>query len=151
MTAGVQEIQTPNDELLYARCDGDGWMIIQQRIDGSEDFNKDYREYEYGVGDVFSEFFMGLKYLHLITNATRHQLNVSITLSSHTFYAEYDDFRIGDEASSYELESIGNFKGNDNTNALQHHVKMPFSTYDKNCPEWATKMGGWWYSKDYNY
>ncbi|XP_051858361.1 ficolin-1-A-like [Drosophila albomicans] len=155
LTSGIQEIQLPNGNPYYVLCDSDGWMIIQRRIDGSQDFNKTWQEYVDGIGDIHGEFFMGLENLHLITNATRQQLNISIkTDYSRTRVAEYDDFRIGNSESLYELESIGNFTGDEYIiNALQHHIKRPFSTYDRKSPDLETEMGGWWYSDvdDYCY
>ncbi|KAH8410501.1 hypothetical protein KR215_009970, partial [Drosophila sulfurigaster] len=153
MTSGIQEIQLPNGNPFYVLCGLDGWMIIQRRIDGSQDFNKTWQEYVDGVGDIHGEFFMGLENLHLITNATRQQLNISIKTDDFgTEVAEYDDFRIGNSESLYELESIGNFTEDEYTciiNALQHHIKRPFSTYDRKSPDLKTggvNFGGWWYS-----
>ncbi|XP_060666862.1 angiopoietin-related protein 4-like [Drosophila nasuta] len=76
LTSGIQEIQLPNGNPYYVLCGSDGWMIIQRRIDGSGDFNKNLQIYMDGIGDINGEFFMGLENLHLITNATRHKLKV---------------------------------------------------------------------------
>jgi len=38
--------------------DGGGWLVIQRRKDGSEDFNRFWWEYEIGFGDLRGEFGM---------------------------------------------------------------------------------------------
>ncbi|XP_034099984.1 fibrinogen-like protein 1 [Drosophila albomicans] len=124
-------------------------MVIQRRFEGQEDFNKNWEEYRNGFGDLRGEFFIGLENLHLITNSTRHELDIYV-FNRGVYYGTYDNFRIGNEDSLYELESIGNFTGIEPNN-LEANVKQKFSTYDRNnipnayqhCAEHP--MGGWWY------
>ncbi|KAH8263149.1 hypothetical protein KR044_005260, partial [Drosophila immigrans] len=152
MEAGVQEIQIPNGNAFHVRCDGNGWMIIQQRKDGSEDFNKTWREYVDGVGNFHKEFFIGLEKLHLITSSTRYQLHISVTFSWAVYNVKYDNFRIGNSESLYKLESIGKYSGDySHYNSLQGNVNQQFSTFDHstnyyNCAK--NGMGGWWYPRN---
>ncbi|KAH8263536.1 hypothetical protein KR044_010273 [Drosophila immigrans] len=152
MADDVQVIQIANGNPFHVRCDGDGWMIIQQRINGGQDFNRSWQEYVDGFGDLNGDFFIGLEKLHLLTTSTRHKLNISLTYEwiiydSDKHDVQYDDFRIGDLESSYELESIGKFTGHRFMNGFEGNEKQKFSTYDRNGP---TDSGGWWYS-DLNY
>ncbi|XP_051858367.1 ficolin-1-like [Drosophila albomicans] len=131
-------------------------MIIQRRINGEQDFDKNWQEYVDGFGDFNGDFWFGLEKLHLLTSSDRHQLNISMTSYGLTSFVEYDDFRIGNSESLYELESLGTFiMGSKiypfNKNSLKAKVNKKFSTYDKNnipnayenCAE--NGMGGWWY------
>ncbi|XP_060665975.1 angiopoietin-related protein 2-like [Drosophila nasuta] len=123
-------------------------MIIQKRFDGSQDFNNNWNEYVNGFGHLREEFFIGLEKLHLITSSTRYQLLISIKHPWGSFSAQYDNFRIGNSTSFYNLVSIGRYNGN--LNVFQWNVNQPFSTYDQNhylnaqnCAE--VFKGGWWY------
>ncbi|KAH8263537.1 hypothetical protein KR044_010272, partial [Drosophila immigrans] len=159
MPDGAQEIQIGNEKPFHVRCDGDGWMIIQQRINGAQEFNKSWQEYVDGFGDLQGDFFIGLEKLHLITSSTRYKLNVSIAFNwykdgSGRHDVQYDDFRIGNSGSSYELESIGKFSGSPGMNAFVGNEKPKFSTYDKNYPHWAKDLGdigGWWFAPNFNF
>ncbi|XP_060661264.1 protein scabrous-like isoform X2 [Drosophila nasuta] len=146
LKAGPREIQLSNGKHLYVICDNDGWIIIQRRMNGILDFNKSWTEYVNGFEDQSKqgEFFIGLENLHLLTKSSRHELYISVTFSTHTYSANYDDFRVGNAESLYELQSLGFFvgKGFDNLRANVHHK---FSTYDKKNFNHDCGMGGWWY------
>ncbi|XP_034099278.2 fibrinogen-like protein 1 [Drosophila albomicans] len=152
LTAGVHEIQIENGKHFNVACDGDGWLIIQQRFNGSQDFNKTWKEYTDGFGDLQSEFFIGLENLHLITSLKRFELHIGVTFEWGKRFAHYDNFRITGAESLYELEEIGHYEG-DEFNALAEILKTKFTTFDlnniahsvENCAE--DGMGGWWYSK----
>ena len=48
---------------VHGYCDtmtaGGGWLVIQRRKDGSEDFNRNWVEYEDGFGSLTGEFWYG--------------------------------------------------------------------------------------------
>ncbi|CAC5408517.1 unnamed protein product [Mytilus coruscus] len=50
-------------EGLQVFCDmkNGGWTVIQRRINGSEDFSRNWVEYENGFGDLQYEFWLGLQ------------------------------------------------------------------------------------------
>ncbi|XP_062142931.1 angiopoietin-related protein 3-like isoform X2 [Drosophila sulfurigaster albostrigata] len=159
MTAGIQEIQIGNAKPFKAMCDGDGWMIIQRRINGTEDFNRTWKEYEDGFGDLNEEFWFGLEKIHLATNSTRQRLNMTIRSGwgADPFVIHFDDFRIGNSESFYKLESIGNYTEDwhtRNETLLKNNVNNAFSTYDANhngnpelnCASYGA--GGFWFSFD---
>ncbi|KAH8360204.1 hypothetical protein KR093_011400, partial [Drosophila rubida] len=149
-TAGIQEVQLPNEERIRVLCDCDGWMIIQRRIDGKQDFNKNWEEYKLGFGDMHGDFFLGLENLHHITSSKVHELHISLSNSWRRFLVKYDNFRIGNSASFYKLDSLGEFTESA-SNGLRSNTQ--FSTFDrnhipkpsKNCA--SDHMGGWWYPK----
>jgi len=56
---------------------GGGWLVIQRRIDGSVDFNRNWTESEDGFGtlpvddkDTTGEFWIGLYSLHCLTGSS---------------------------------------------------------------------------------
>ncbi|XP_060666470.1 angiopoietin-related protein 4-like [Drosophila nasuta] len=159
MTAGIQEIQIGNAKPFKAMCDGDGWMIIQRRINGTEDFNRTWQEYEDGFGDLNEEFWFGLEKIHLATSFTRQRLNMSVRVGWGTkpFAIHFDDFRIGNSESFYKLESTGNCTEHNcqaDRTVFIKNVNNAFSTYDANhngnpelnCASYG--LSGWWFSFD---
>ncbi|XP_051861680.1 angiopoietin-2-like [Drosophila albomicans] len=62
------------DVLIDNNTAGTGWIVIQQRIDGKEDFYRDWDTYLGGFGSFKGDFFLGLEKIHQLTNSTRHEL-----------------------------------------------------------------------------
>ncbi|XP_034099766.1 ficolin-1-A-like [Drosophila albomicans] len=153
LKAGLQEIQLSNGNPLNVLCDNDGWIIIQRRINGKLDFNRNWTEYVNGFEDPSrqGEFFIGLENLHLITNSKRHEALFSVTVPKRTLGTKYDNFRVGNAESLYELKSIGNHDGV--YNGLFWNENQKFSTYDRNNRDNCSGngMGGWWYPENCGY
>jgi len=59
-------------EVAEGYCDavtnGGGWLVIQRRQDGSVDFDRNWVEYEEGLGSLNGELWYGLHLLHCLTN-----------------------------------------------------------------------------------
>ncbi|KAH8390839.1 hypothetical protein KR215_000064, partial [Drosophila sulfurigaster] len=154
---GVHQLNVSGVGLFDVLCDsqlaGPGWIVIQQRVGGNEDFNRDWARYRKGFGSYKNDFFLGLEKIHRITSLQRHELYIHlVTLNGSTYNARYDDFKISDEDSGYKL-SLGKFSGNLNENALRSGENIKFTTFDRdndksdngNCAIWY--KGGWWYTK----
>lgn len=71
---GIKHIAIPCDSTLA----GFGWTVIQRRLDGTENFNRNWTDYCTGFGDLRKEFFFGLQQLHLITNSQPHELYIHL-------------------------------------------------------------------------
>uniref|UniRef100_A0A6P4ERQ3 Fibrinogen-like protein 1 n=1 Tax=Drosophila rhopaloa TaxID=1041015 RepID=A0A6P4ERQ3_DRORH len=127
-----------------------GWMVIQRRFDGSENFHRYWEEYVDGFGDIKGEFFIGLEKLHIMTTDKQHELHIKLGMfNGSTAYAHYDHFVIGSKDDFYRLENIGQYNGTAG-DSLEQHLSRKFSTRDYNndslgnsCP--ADESGGWWY------
>ncbi|EDW76605.2 uncharacterized protein Dwil_GK15546 [Drosophila willistoni] len=126
------------------------WIVIQRRIDGSVDFDRDWLDYKNGFGDKDGNFFIGLEKLHLLTQSRPHELYIQMRdVNGTTKYARYDDFNVASENYNYELNSIGKFSGTAG-DSFTYHVGNMFTTRDQdhdtaeyNCAK--NKGGGWWY------
>ncbi|XP_050741487.1 fibrinogen-like protein 1 [Drosophila biarmipes] len=128
-----------------------GWIPIQRRFDGSENFNRPWQDYMYGFGNRSGEFFVGLKEVHYRTQKRRHELFIRLAnVSGNTRYAHYNDFRIGSEKEGYALRSLGKYSGTAG-DALRAHENRKFTTFDvdndhnlvRNCA--SNEYGGWWF------
>ena len=139
---------------------GGGWTVIQRRMDGSVNFNKNWMEYRKGFGQLESEFWFGNDNIQDLTkasiapNKSTLMINMRMRGSKQPVYAKYSTFQIGDEASQFKLE-VSNFSGNVSVHKLEHHNKLRFTTLDAdhdthsgNCA--SSGRGGWWYSGCFN-
>lgn len=93
--------------------DTGGWTVVQRRIDGSLDFNRDWNEYKEGFGFLSSEFWLGNEKLSLMLNQKKYELRFDIVTSEgSSCHFIYEDFRISDGFSNYVIVSTGEYSGN---------------------------------------
>lgn len=156
-TSGMYRIKPgSNLPLDSVYCDIDGaaaYTVIQRRVDGLQDFNRGWLEYKFGFGNLYGEFWFGNEQLHALTSSYKYRLRVDLLdWEGNLTYAEYDQFRVADENSRYELQVSG-FYGNAG-DSLSYHNGMRFSTKDldndihnRNCA--AENKGGWWFNGCY--
>ncbi|XP_030246083.1 ficolin-1-like [Drosophila navojoa] len=151
-------LKLPHTDPILVPCDstiaGPGWIMIQRRVDGTENFNRNWKEYKKGFGNPLHEYFIGLDYIYLITQSQPHELYIHMEdFNNETRYARYSNFLIGSEEESYVLEKLGNYSGNAG-DALKYHLNMKFSTKDQDND---TSKGdcakdyesGWWFYNCY--
>ncbi|XP_048742448.2 fibrinogen-like protein 1 [Ostrea edulis] len=135
---------------------GASWTVLQRRIDGSENFMKNWTDYEFGFGSFESEFWLGNKYINKLTTDSHTILRIEMEdHSGNTRYAEYSSFKVADASDNYRIQVTG-YSGNAGDSFAGTCSicinGMPFSTFDKdndnhvtlNCAVWAN--GGWWYN-----
>ena len=128
-------------------------MVIQRRINGSVDFNRNWTDYVHGFGDLEGEFWYGLEKMHCLT--TRDDVEIQFELGNGTepsLVWTYQLFRVGDASTNYRL-SIGQglkIKGTVTYDATAYHNGLAFSTPDRdndssgsNCA--ALLTSGWWF------
>ena len=58
--------------------DGGGWLVMQRRKDGSENFYRFWWEYEMGFGSLTGEFWFGLNALHCLTSQGQWELRIDL-------------------------------------------------------------------------
>ncbi|XP_070581568.1 fibrinogen-like protein A [Ptychodera flava] len=131
------------------------WTIIQRRKDGSITFANEWQSYKYGFGQITGEHWMGNEKMYHLLRSDEYKLRIELEdWDGNSTYAEYDLFRIGDEASNYALW-LGEYSGTAG-DSMRYHVKAQFSTKDKDNDEassccacaFGRGRGGWWYYED---
>ncbi|KAM8953291.1 fibrinogen-like protein 1 [Pelodytes ibericus] len=129
--------------------EGGGWLVIQRRQDGSVHFNRTWEEYKEGFGNLHTEFWLGNENIHLITSQGQYSLRIDLEdWNGNHKYASYQDFRIADEISQYQLHVEG-FSGTAEDSFAWYHHQKTFSTPESGnlCAE--ISHGGWWYHQCY--
>ncbi|XP_052233782.1 SCO-spondin-like [Dreissena polymorpha] len=169
--SGVYNITTPLTHTnIQVYCDmetdGGGWTVFQKRFNGSEDFYRNFRDYENGFGSVHAEHWLGLKYIHEITSSASYLLRVDIVHPNGSKgYDVYGDFSV-QPGTNYTL-NIGSQLRSNGVLIEYSFIKSlklgaipagnAFTTYDHdadrgshgNCAE--LYKGGWWYNNCYQY
>ena len=133
-------------------CDMDGhWEVIQRRMDGSDDFYRNWASYVDGFGDPNGEYWLGLKSIHCLTARAESTLKVSLA-DFDAVIANYSFFSVGNVATKYRL-NVGGYTGTA-SDAMKRQNGQAFSTFDQNndirnenCA--ATYKGAWWYEQCY--
>ncbi|XP_052282620.1 fibrinogen alpha chain-like isoform X2 [Dreissena polymorpha] len=142
---------------------GTVWMVIQRRVDGSVNFDKTWQMYKIGFGNINpnGEYWLGNENIHQTTYTADHRLRIDMRdWDGNSVNAEYEHFRVGDEASRYTLV-VGSYSGTAGDSfhyppsyQLQHH-QVAFSTRDHdndNSPVNCARelRGGWWFNDCYS-
>lgn len=155
-TNGLKTVSLTKGNNFVVRCNSDiagtGWTVIQQRINGREDFFMNWETYRNGFGDLSNgDFFLGLEKIHRLTTEQPHELYIHMEkFDGSTTFARYDEFGISGEDDQYRLSKLGKFSGSA-TNELRNNKNNRFSTYDRdnddsiwNCAEYY--HSGWWFN-----
>ncbi|XP_061583019.1 angiopoietin-1 isoform X1 [Cololabis saira] len=154
--SGVYQIYIGNrTEPVQVYCDmdtsGGGWTVFQRRFNGSVDFQRSWKEYKMGFGDVLGEHWLGNEVLHLLTNQDQYSLRVELRdwegIASHS---QYDRFTLTSERQQYRLFLRGYSGTAGRQSSLTSHG-AGFSTRDQdndNCDHCKCALmltGGWWF------
>ncbi|XP_033741958.1 angiopoietin-4-like [Pecten maximus] len=133
---------------------GGGWTVLQNRFDGSQNFNLKWDDYKNGFGTPHGEYWIGNENIHLLTSSQPYTLRIELgQVSGQQGYAEYEIFTVSSEKDFYRLQ-ISGFSGNIH-NSLKYHSNYNFSTPDSdndtrstvNCASYF--RGGWWFRSCY--
>ena len=84
--------------------------MVQKRLDGSVDFERNWSDYKNGFGNLDGEFRLGLEKMHCLTKSPS-KLQVDLEdFDGKTSYAEYAMFVVALESKKYQL-SVGKYSG----------------------------------------
>ncbi|KFQ08905.1 Angiopoietin-related protein 3, partial [Haliaeetus albicilla] len=151
---GVYTIKPNGSEAFDVYCEmkfGSSWTVIQNREDGSLDFNQTWDAYTNGFGDLNEEFWLGLNKTYSITKQGDYILRIELQdWKDNKRYIEYA-FSLGGPETDYTLQ-LSRISGSI-PNALPEQTELRFSTADHDmdvindfsCPE--NYLGGWWHSE----
>jgi ficolin len=152
--SGVYTIQpdylTPFDVYCDMEIDGGGWTVFQRRQDGSEDFYRNWNNYTAGFGNLSNEFWLGLDYIHRLTNGTSSELRIDLEdWNEEKRHAQYTSFQIGDASTKYILKVSG-YSGTAGDSFSSHHINQKFSTYDQDNDVYSGSCAiryksAWWF------
>ncbi|KAG7461832.1 hypothetical protein MATL_G00195300 [Megalops atlanticus] len=162
----IKPLKAPSKIRVY--CDmseGGGWTVLQRRSDGSEHFDRDWKEYKQGFGNMNSangEFWLGNDNLHYLTSQGDYSLRINMMdFSDNQRFALYKSFKVADEKDSYQLQ-FGEYSGTagDSLAGSYHpevqwwasHQGMKFSTYDRDNDRYERNCAredkaGWWFNR----
>ena len=140
-----------------AYCDtingGGGWLVVQRRKDGSEDFNRTWVEYEDGFGKLTGEFWYGLRALHCLTGQGGWEMRMDIKLANSTkVFLHYELFKVASAKDNYKL-TVGGFQGTTTDPMVFHNGMNKDSDNDEHPSNCAlandpnVPNGGWWYKR----
>ena len=133
--------------------DDGGWTVFQRRMDGSQNFNRNWRDYVHGFGELKGEFWLGLSKIHRLANSTDPAaLRVHMKdFENNTAYAHYSSFYIGGSSTDYTLQVTG-YSGTAGESMYYINGRR-FSTKDKdndgapgNCADASNRAGAWWFN-----
>ena len=151
-TIYVGPFNEPVEVFCDQETDGGGWMVFQRRVDGSVDFYQNWDAYSQGFGNLYGEFWLGNRLLHLVTDQAENELRIDMEdFEGEQAVAQYDSFHVGSPLSKYRL-TLGDYQGGDVPgDSFSVHDGMQFSTYDQdndnkgsdNCA--VTYKGAFWY------
>ena len=85
--------------------------MFQRRVDGSEDFYRNWTDYKTGFGNMSGEFWLGLDKIHRLSASGQNILRVDLeSFEKETAYAVYESFSVGNESKVYIL-NVGGYSG----------------------------------------
>ena len=166
VSSGVYKISTGTFSTTNVYCnmniDSGGWTVVQRNSKNSQlSFNKSWKEYEEGFGDLNGDFWAGLKLMHALTQSGQWEMRVDYQKEDNTWiYLHYDHFRV--ESANYEYQlHVSDYSGGalfDPFAGGGSHAAngMNFTTFDNdndllyggNCA--VRYHDGWWYKSCYH-
>lgn len=171
-TNGVNEMCIER-ACFNVRCDqltaGGGWMVTQNRYDGSVDFNRSWSEYVNGFGSPTGELWLGLKHVKSVLDLPGLEFDLRIELVAYfetpTTFRDYfslnlngtskivlyHGFRLTGSEYRLILRSYDELQSNAGDAMSGYQNGQLFSTYDNdndqdggvNCAR--QYGGGFWY------
>ncbi|XP_053286538.1 angiopoietin-4 [Pleuronectes platessa] len=154
--SGVYHIFISNrTQPVQVYCDmetsGGGWTVLQRRFNGSVDFQRSWREYKMGFGDLLGEHWLGNEVLYLLTSQGQYSLRVDLKdWEGNPAHSQYDRFTLTSERQQYRLYLRGYSGTAGRQSSLTTHGTS-FSTRDQdndNCDHCKCALmltGGWWF------
>jgi len=135
--------------------DGGGWIVIQRnRKESKLNFNRPWKSYEGGFGDLKAQFWYGLRGINCLTQTGNWEMKLEYQNLDKTWsYLHYNTFKVGTAAENYKLTVAGfTLRTGDYFSTLNGYQ---FSASNKdndggryNCAAYSYFKSGFWYRSD---
>ncbi|XP_066925554.1 fibrinogen-like protein 1 [Clytia hemisphaerica] len=80
------------------------WTYIQNRFDGSVDFNRNWKDYKNGFGNIDGEHWLGLENIHKLTHGRPMDIRLdAVDFEGSKKWVTFKNFSIENEANYYRL------------------------------------------------
>ena len=137
--------------------DGGGWTVVQRRMDGSDNFFRNWTEYKSGFGELHKEHWLGNEQIYLLTSqaffkGSELRVDMQVKAESTRRWAKYSGLEVDGENTGYTLHVSG-FSGSSGiADKLVYQNNAKFSTYDVDNDMSSISCslahdGAWWYNK----
>ncbi|XP_066935004.1 fibrinogen C domain-containing protein 1-B-like [Clytia hemisphaerica] len=134
--------------------DKGGWTVIQRRVDGSTNFQRNWNAYKNGFGQLQREFWLGNHHIHQLTaqaflRGTTVRFDMIRRSDSKKVWAKYSTFSVNAEATKYQL-AISGYSGIAGDH-MRKHSGNKFSTFDQDNDDYSSDNcassndGAWWF------
>ncbi|KAM7126935.1 angiopoietin-4 isoform 1-T1 [Molossus nigricans] len=149
-TIHVANMTEPRKVFCDMDASGGGWTLIQRRVNGSVNFQRNWKDYKQGFGDLAGEHWLGNELVHQLTSRTAYSLRVELQdWEGNEAHAQYEHFQLGSEGQLYRL-SLSGYSGSAGRQSSLVLQGTNFSTRDAdndNCLCKCAQMlsGGWWF------
>ena len=116
--------------------DNGGWIVIQRNRKNSQlSFDKNWREYEEGFGDLNKDFWAGLELMHTLTQRDQWEMRVDYQKNDKTWsYLHYNQFSVGNASEEYPL-TVGGYSGSISSTYANYFNGKKFTTTDNDNDE----------------
>lgn len=134
---------------------GGGWTVIQRRVNGDLDFDRNYDCYKRGFGDLYQNFWLGLEKISRLTRSCSANVSMELYIGLEAFfpqsvYARYSNITVLGKKDGYMLKISGFNESSTARDSFSFHNNQRFTAkdldqdqHDQNCA--SLYKGGWWY------
>ncbi|XP_059179597.1 angiopoietin-related protein 7-like [Physella acuta] len=130
--------------LCDTKTDGGGWIVIQRRVKGDENFTRNWDDYKNGFGSLAGDYWLGNDWISYLTQNGYNELRFDMKYKSKSYYAVYSNVTVGNEADLYRIKFT--YKTGNATDSFSNHNEMAFATFDRDTYTCArTWRSGWWF------
>ncbi|XP_030377841.1 angiopoietin-4-like [Scaptodrosophila lebanonensis] len=126
-----------------------GWIVLQRRINGFVNFQRNWDDYKWGFGELYGDYWLGLEKAHRLTSSRQFHLKIEIeNWKGKKGEAYYPVIVIGSENEKYRITQLGvaRLYGISSDNFGQHaHTEFQVDT-----PCAKMLFAGWWWRNCYS-
>merc|ERR1712121_531097 len=133
--------------------DNGGWTTLQRRFDGTENFDRDFTDYQSGFGNKDSEHWLGLDSVFELTKVGNWEARFDMeSFDGIKKHAKYSNFKVG-AAPTFKL-TIAGYSGTTEGDNMKQANGAFFTTRGR--PQagatgcYGFRKGAWWFKMNRN-